>query len=511
MTKTPSDKLHLLIRSLTSAEKRYFRIAAGGKTEQDSKYIRMFDTLAEMEKYNSGAVQSRVYHSVKVEGKKYTELKAYLYDLIVKSLQSYDEQQSVENRINHLLRGVAALFKRGLYADCEELLHKALKIALKYELFTQQLEIYRWKKHLAYTKMDVHFLHTQLEKLDYDEQQALQKLNHFTAYRKAFFEVYSLIKKDSFQRDPYHIEVLKNLLPESLFESPEKPDSYRSLILFYRTVNLYFYAIQDTASFYDTGKNLIQSIEKKPYMLSEILSDYISSLSNYMLACGLTQRYDEVNIALEKLRELKAITEDDRRKIHRQYFTTLFALCQFTGEFVKARTELTRCQEEAVVLHSHDYETSSFFFQYFYISFGCGDFEEALRYLNLWLAQPRSSEREDLQSLARILGLLVHFELGNMLLLESLIRSTKRFLRQKNRLYMLEKQFIDLISDLIKAPTAEEIRIRIRKFGEGWNKIESADSINQIFDLKAWIDAKVNKKSYAETIKENWKRKKDTR
>ncbi len=502
MAKTPSDKLHRLVRSLTPAEKRYFRIYIRGKTERESKYILMFDTLSELEQYDSPLVQAQIYHDEKIEGKKYTELKSYLYDLIIKSLQAYDEQQSIENRVSHLLRGVAAMFKRGLYEDCEELLYKALKVAVKFELFSWQLEVYRWKKHLAYTKMDVQFLHTQLEIIDYEESKALARLIQLTAYRRAFMAVYALIKKDAFQRDAYHIDELKKLLPDDLFAGPEKASSGRALMMYYRTINVYYYAVQDGAAFYDSSKKLIQSIEEQPHILSENLSDYISSLSNYMLACGLNQKYDEVNTALEKLRQLNPITEDDRMKIHRQYFTTLFALCQFTGEFAKARAEMKRCQEEAEALQNHQYETSSFFFQYFYISFGCDDFEGALHYLNLWLTQPRSTEREDLQSLARILGLLVHIELGNMILLESLIRSTKRFLRQKNRLYQLEKQFIEMVGEVIKAPSAEEKRGCIRKFGEKWDKIPDANSINQFFDLKSWIEAKVNKKSFAQTIRE---------
>jgi hypothetical protein len=183
----------------------------------------------------------------------------------------------------------------------------------------------------------------------------------------------------------------------------------------------------------------------------------------------------------------------------------MFLLCQFTGEFEDAQQELIRCKEEAELLHSKDYETASFFFQYFYISFGCSNYEQALEYLNIWLSQPRSLEREDLQSLARILALLLHYELGNMLLLESLIRSTKRFLRQKNRLYDLEKKFIQLMSDLMRAPNAAEKKKAIVLFEESWVNIAGTNAINQIFDLKSWIDAQISGKSYGETVREKWR------
>ena len=182
----------------------------------------------------------------------------------------------------------------------------------------------------------------------------------------------------------------------------------------------------------------------------------------------------------------------------------MFLLCQFTGEFEEAQHELARCKAEAELLHSKDYETFSFYFQYFYISFGCGNFEEALNYLNVWLSQPRSVEREDLQSLARILALILHYELGNMLLLDSLIRSTKRFLKQKNRLYDLEKQFIQLMSDLLRIPSSEEKKNAIKAFEMNWNSIGGTQALNQIFDLKSWVDAKISGKTFGLTVKEKW-------
>ena len=267
MAKTPSDKLHRLICALTPAEKRYFRIFIRGKTERDSKYFLLFEVLEAAIIYDSPAVQQAVYGGEKVTTKKYTELKAYLYDLILKALESFDEQQSVESRVQHLLKGVATLFKRGHYDDCEELLHKAQKITEKYELFNPQLDIFKWRRQLAYTRMDVHFLHHHLDLLDFEEAQILRKLNNLMAYRKTFFSIYSFIKKDAFQRDGNRMAALKIMLPESLFDSSEMALSIRAHILYLRTINLYYYAIQDMPWFYDPGKNLVELIENQPFFI----------------------------------------------------------------------------------------------------------------------------------------------------------------------------------------------------------------------------------------------------
>ncbi len=507
MAKVPSDKLHRLVRSLAPAERRYFKIFIRGKTDRSSKYLLMFDLLSEMPQYDSERVRSAVYGPSPMESQKYPELKAYLYDLILKALQAFDEQQSLEGRFANWMRSVAALFKRGHYHDCELLLAKAQKTAVQYELFSRQLDIFRWYRHLAYTRMDVQYLHEQLDQLDQDEEAALEQLNNLVGYRRVFFRMYAFIKKDAFQRDPNRRETLRAMLPETLFGSPDAAKSVRGTIMYYRTINLYHYAAQDIGSFYETGQTLLQHIENHAFFLEENQSEYIAALSNYILACGLQERYDEVRVALGKLRALQPRTEDDRRKIHRQYYSSTFLLCQFTGEFEEAQHELLRCKEEAEVLHSKDYETFSFYFQYFYISFGCGRYEEALEYLNTWLSQPRSVEREDLQSLARILGLVLHYELDNTLLLDSLIRSTRRFLKQKNRLYDLEKQFIHLMGELMRLHNAHEKKAAIGAFEQKWHDIAGTAALNQIFDLKSWIDSKISGKSFGATVKAKWQEK----
>jgi hypothetical protein len=88
--------------------------------------------------------------------------------------------------------------------------------------------------------------------------------------------------------------------------------------------------------------------------------------------------------------------------------------------------------------------------------FRCGDFGSALDFLNEWLRQPRTVERADLQSVARVLSLIIHYEMGNTTLLESVLRSTTRYLQKKNRLEALELRFVQFMSELLRTPVGRE-------------------------------------------------------
>lgn len=509
MSKTPSDKLYRLVRSLTPQEKRYFRLFVGQKPESGNKYQQLFEAMASMTAFDEERLKKAVYKNRPPQGKKYSELKAYLYELVLKSLQSFDEQQSVEYRLNHFLQSVAVLYKRGHYDDCRDLLHKAAKLARQYESFTHLLEVIRWEKQLAYTRMDADFLHKQLEQLQFEEDRALEQMRNAAAYRRAFFQVYATIKREAQQRGFDRMARLQNLVNQAHFDDPDQAASHKARVMYYRTLNLYHYAALEYEQFYDTGKKLIALLESQPHFLRENLSDYIAALSNLILSCGLLQRYDEVRNILEKLRCLSPLTEDDRRKIHRQYYTNKFALCSYTGEFEEARVEMERCLKEATGFDSHDYETASFYFQFCTICFGCGDYDGALTYLNEWLNQPRSVEREDLQSLARILSLIIHFEMGNTVLLESLMRSATRFLQKKNRLYDLERRFIHLMQELLRQTSVREQQGIFQKMKIDLQEIAQAPgtkALLQTFDLGAWLEAKLESRTFAAAVREKWRR-----
>lgn len=501
MAKTPSEKLFQLIRTLSPAEKRYFRIFVRGKTIRDSKYLQLFEGMAAMKALDEEALKTRIYKSQAVTGKKYSELKAYLYELLLKCLQSFDEQHSIDYRLNQLLQSVAVLFKRGQYGNCDELLYKAGKLARHYERFGHQLDIIGWEKQLAYTRMDVDFLHKNLEQLQFQEDHALAQLRNAADYRKAFFQVYTIVKREATQRGGDRMLRLQQSVQQEAFRDPDLATSHKARVTYYRTINLYHYALAEYPEFYETGRQLIALLESQPHFLKENIADYIAALSNLILSCGLLGKYAEVERALQKLRQLHALTEDDRQKIHRQYFTNRFALCIYTGEFEEARQEMAHCQSEADAFDPHHYETASFYFQYCVICFGCGDYSSALDYLNQWLNQPRSVDREDLQSLARVLSLILHFELGNSVLLESLLRSATRFMQKKNRLFELERRFIHFMADLMRAANRMEQQPVFQKMKTELPDLPGAKSLLQTFDLEAWLESKITSRSFAAAVR----------
>ena len=52
--------------------------------------------------------------------------------------------------------------------------------------------------------------------------------------------------------------------------------------------------------------------------------------------------------------------------------------------------------------------------------------------------------------MAQLLNLIVHLELGNKSLLQYTIRSTKRYLETRNKVYRFETIFLEFVNDLLR-------------------------------------------------------------
>jgi len=509
MPKTPSSKLFDLIKSLSGSEKRYFKVYVGKQGQHDNKYIRLFDAIDDQEVFDEQALKNSVYGNQPIQSRKYSELKSYLYDLILKSLQAYDEKSSIGYRLKNMLKSVQVLFQRSLFDDCQHHLSKAKKLAYKYERFTEVLEILGWEKHIAYTLADIDFLDKELERIDAEEKTILKRLRNISEYRNIFFRLLVSLRKDASLRGEAYKKRLEGIVHTPLLSDYSLADSHQSRILYYRIFSIYAYAISDLPQFYEKGKELIYLMESQPHMLQEDISEYISALNNFIRSCGETHRIAEMEENLEKLYKVKPNSKDDELKIHRQYYQGKLTLSVLKGEFESGLLVLDQHLKERRQFDDHLFRTHSFYYNYFYITFGAGRYERALEFLNDWLNLPNTVERQDLQGVARILNLLVHFELKNYVLLESLIRSTQRFLKKKGKLQEVEKKIISFIKKAAETPSKRELREAYeslkKEFGDLSQQPTTKTFFTKAFDIMAWLESKIEGKTFAEIVQRKFK------
>ncbi len=511
MSKTPSGKLFKLIKSLSGSEKRYFKLfVSNSREEKNNKYKQLFDAIDAQVVYDDAALKALIYNNQTIQTRKYSELKAYLYDLVLKSLQSYDEKTSIDFRAKGMLQSVRVLYKRSHYLEAKEILVKIKKLTLLHEAYLFVIEALNWEKQIAYAQADIPYLDKELDRINEEESECLKKLKNISDYQSIFYRLIIESRKDSLLRSQEKVDQLDIIMQHPLLSDGAQALSQRAQLLYYRIYTLYYYSVLQHDKVYEVSKKGLELIESNPHILVEDVSSYISILSNFAACCGLMKRFKEVDDCLHKFQKIKPKTLNDELRIYVEYYSKKFGLCIFTGDFETARSALKQHRKELQRFDAQLFERGRFYYQYFYIYFGCGDFDQALEYLNRWLNLPRSMERQDLQSLARILNLVIHFEMENVLLLEYLLRSTFRYLRSRNRVHQFERRVLSFIRESNKIRTRSELNKAFAHLKQDFEKLAEIPServMFQYFDFIAWLESKINNRPFPEVVRERYEQK----
>ena len=300
MAKTPSTKLFQLVRSLTGSEKRYFKLYVNEHGKENSKYMRLFEALDAMQVFDEDILKKNVYGNTSIESRKYSELKAYLYDLILKCLQSYDEKRSIDYKLKGYLKSIHSLYRRSLFDDCLQIIHKAMKPAEKYEKFKVILELQAWKKQIFYARADIGSLDKELKSINETESTSIAQLENLLEYKKIFFELLIHLRKNPSGKNSNKSNEIENILNHPLMTKEKQAQSHQALVAYHRIKTIYQFSKGAFMEFFQGSRHLIDIMESQPHFLKEDLSEYISALSNFAISSSLVKAYDHTQESLEK-------------------------------------------------------------------------------------------------------------------------------------------------------------------------------------------------------------------
>ncbi len=509
MPKTPSNKLFKLIKSLNGSEKRYFKLYSNAKNDNKvNKYILLFDAIDLQETYDEQSLRNIIYKGEAVQTRKFSELKNYLYELLLKSLQAYDEKISIDYKLKRLMQSVRVLFKRSHYNECKELLRKARGLAVKYEHFMALLEILRWEKKIAYAQIDIAFLDQDMGRIEKEEKNALGKLQNLSALQNMFFRMLIHIDKYTSGRDDKQLGVmLHEFIQQPLLASLEKAKSYPARLWYYRIYTLYYATIYNWEGCYKTSKAMLTLMDSKSEMIKEYTTDYIAGLSKLTRSCVFLEKYDEVGWYLEKIKGVDAVAYDDSLKIHIAYYLNKFAFCIATGNFAAGLEALKKHEADRTGFDERYFSVDTFYYNYSYIYFGAGHYKEALVSLEKWLKLSPSNGKLDLYRLARVLQLVVCYELGDPLLMGEVIQQVHRYQKKQKCLSEFEGALLNFFKEVNKIADKEMEQASFVQLKVLFLKLLAVPSERpffKLFNFMTWVESKVNSQAFSDLVRKQY-------
>jgi tetratricopeptide (TPR) repeat protein len=451
-----SDELFQLIRSMSKSEKRYFKLHASLQGSRKN-YLELFDAIDRQKEYDEEKIRSRFAGETFL--KQLNVTKHYLYELILRVLRAYHSDYTTGTQIRDLLKSADILYEKRLEDQALKLADKAIRLAEGLDSPYLLFEARRLRLRFRARSLG-------------SEEEAIREYDRiFTTIDgiRNDLQYTLLLRRVEFHfggetpRSQEQAAKIEEILSDPLMSGEEKALSLGARLTYNSLVSLVQFARGRNGESLVAVRRIIELIEKNGEHLFDRLDQYTSALHNRILLHRISLSIDEWERAIEELVEAtRALMQDNRLQngravqsllstlhVNRQCHALTIGAFQESTQLIReteewletTRSELTPSQR---VVHYHNLAL---------LYFGRGDLRRALDYNNMILAESEPSSGRFSYYHARLLDLVIHFELGNMELLPYLLRSTYRYYRARNAIYRFESTMLDFFKKLLRVST----------------------------------------------------------
>ena len=144
MRKQQTDHLVQLIRSLTKAEKRHFRLFVTRNQASDNiLFLQLFDVIEKYKDYEEEIILKKI---PQIKKRQLSNLKAHLYKQLLMSLRLLSKNYNKDIEIREKLDYAKVLYSKGLYRQSLEMLDKTKNLARRYNQNLLVLEVVEFEK-----------------------------------------------------------------------------------------------------------------------------------------------------------------------------------------------------------------------------------------------------------------------------------------------------------------------------------------------------------------------------
>lgn len=503
----PSNELFDLIKSLTKSEKRFFKLSSSIQTGEKN-YLKIFDYIDGQYEYDEAALKE--YFKDERFTRHLPSEKNHLYKLILKSLRQFYGEQSVSSVLKQELKNIEILYNKALFKECKKFLKRAKRIAHEHEKFYFLIELISWEKQLTEESYESGNFNVDLNKIIEEESEAIDKLRNLAEYHILYSRINAIFRSGGFTRNEAERSTVLEISDNHLIKGKNTALSTRAASICYYIKGLCAATNRDFSDSYTFFNRTKEILDNNPKIKLDLGKRYILTLF-HLTRCYIDERNFEM--AQEMIGEIKSLHG-------KKGFNSLDLTLKITNISLIDQMNLYNLQgkfEEALnVYNSHENEKTNIFeksskeqqikflFNAAYTLFGSGEYKAALRLLNDILNDNEQKLRQDLYSFARILNLLIHFELENYEFLEYSSNAAIRYLNKIKRDYDIETVFVKQMRKLARTatrlesiPIYEETLEQIRELLKDENERVILDYI----DIESWLESKITDKSFVELVK----------
>lgn len=503
------ESLFVLIKNLSKSEKRSFKLYAnrtGSSTKNNvNKFVQLFDAIDKMEEYDESIL------SKKISGYKKSQLpnlKRHLFHQILTSLRLISIQKNVEIQIREQIDFAQLLYEKGLYLQSLSLLDRIKAIAKEHHQDILQLEIIEFQKlieerHITRSRQS----DGKVESLLDEASRRSDIIANACRLSNLKIKMHGWYIQMGHAKNGKDRKMVEAYFKSNIVQIKQRQLTFFEKISFYQAYVWYHYIMLDFRRCYQYSKKWVALFDASP-ALKDVDPDLYMRGQHYILTSLYNMRANKkFALHLASFEEFVSQYNAGFNKISETIaflyiYTSRLNSCFLRGDFnegVQLIPEILR-KIRLYKKHIDLHRIMMFYYKIAYLYVGVGQFEKALDYLNKVLDLKVGHLREDIQSYARLLQLIVHYELGNYILLDHLANSTQRFLDKLEELNQVQKETLRMIRQVSKRPQNEHID-SLKSFYQRLKKLHRDPSEKRAFlylDVLTWAQSKIEEKSLNE-------------
>lgn len=505
-----SEQVFKLVKSLSKGEKRNFRLYAG--RIQDSEqllYIKLFDILEKQKSFDESDTLKKMGG---INSTQYSNVKRHLYTQILISLRHLYKEKKAYIKVREYIDMSYILYSKGLYMEALKILDKAKKLSTKNHTDFSSLTIVEMEKmiqsrHITRTNTaSIEALVAQAKDLSssiYSRANLsnLKVLLHRYYIRKG--HVASLEEENEITQF-YH---------ESLGGREPSDMSLLEKVNYYQCEVWYYYILGDFRRCYEAALNWVHLFENSKELMARDVDLYMRGY-HYVLTSAFNNRDNEAfSIHMKKLEDFRHDSYgsfNDNSKlfsflyVHTGRMNLHFLQGTFDIGVEMIPRTLNRIKRYIAKLDEHKIMIVYFKIAFMYL--GNNMPKKANTYLLNIINLTNKSLRQDMQVYARIMHLMVHYDLDGGTIMPFLLNRYVAYVTKHSESNTVAMLALKMFKKLNNAPLLDRKKL-IKYYLEEFKKLETTGFAQKGFhylDIVPWLESKYRDIPMADVIKERY-------
>jgi hypothetical protein len=508
-----SDSLFQLVQSLEKSEKRNFKLYIKRSSgNEDLKIIELFDALDKLKEYDEAVLLKKL---PSIKKPQLSNIKVHLYKQLLASLRLLKSADSIDLQLNEQFDYAHILYKKGLFSQSLKILDKAKETAKanqKFNFLTLVLALEKRIEMLHITRG----MQSRAEQLSAETVEVTGRIDMVAKLSNLALQLYSWFIKNGHARNEKDEQAVKQFLHLNLPEGASTQTGFYEKLYLFQSYSWYAFIRQDFLLYYRYSQKWVDLFDEQPLMKRVETSHYIKGLHTLLNAHFDLRNYEKFEIILrqfESFANTERVLNHDNFRIQAFIYITSAKINQhcmlgtFKNGLLLVPSIEEKLQEYDLFIDNHRIMVLNYKIATLY--FGSENYSTCIDYLQK-IINEQVDIRDDLQSYARLLHLMSHFEMGNYDLMEYLTKSVYRFMAKKQNVTVLEEEMFKFLRHSFQLPR-HKLKSELETFLQKIKKFEKNRFETRAFaylDIISWVESKVYQKPMAAIINDKYQQRK---